>query len=94
MTVQECGQFHMFSKGIGKETSLMKIESEEVYENIVCFDFKCCRIVEIFEFFESSILEHLNVIPFNECFVSSFDLIPISNIDFKVSMLNEMMKKH
>jgi hypothetical protein len=93
MTVQEYGQFRMFEKGIGNEKFLMKIESQEASENLVCFDLKFCRIVEIFEFFEGLILEHLDVIPSSECFVSSFDLITLSSIDFHFFVMNEMIKK-
>jgi hypothetical protein len=93
MTFQRSGQFPRFEVRIGKEQSLIKIESEKVYENIVCFGLRFYRIVEEFRFFGTLILECLNLILSNECFVPSFNLIAISDIDIDFVVMNDKMKK-
>jgi hypothetical protein len=80
--------------GIGKEKSLIKIKSDEFYDDIVCFDLRFCQIVQRFAFFEASILEHLYVILSNGCFVSALNLIGIFNVDFVCFVMKEVMKKH
>jgi hypothetical protein len=94
MTVQESGRFGVFEETIGQEKSLRKTEFEEVSENIVCFHLGFCRILEKFDFFESSVLEYLDVILSNECFVLSFNLIAISSIAFNCFVMKEMAKKY
>jgi hypothetical protein len=94
MTVQGCGQFRVIEETIRKEKSLMKTEFEEVSENIVCFDLRFCRIIEKFDFFESSVLEYLDVILSNEYFMPLFNLIAISSIALNCFVMKEMAKKY
>jgi hypothetical protein len=91
MTVQGSAHSCLFEGRIGEEKSLMKIESEKVCENIVCFYVRFCRIVEKIEFIESSLPEYFDVILSNECFMRSFNVISIFNIDFPFFVMNKYL---
>jgi hypothetical protein len=85
MTLQGCSQFRRFEERIGKK---------EISKNIVLLDQRFCRTVERFAFFETSILEYLNIILSNKYYIALFNLIGISNPNFAISVMNAIKKKH
>jgi hypothetical protein len=94
MTIPRFGQLARFQERSENEESLIKIESDGVHEYIGLFNQRFCRFVAEFDLCETSILESLNVIPFNEFFVLLFNLIGLSNTDFAFFVMKEMMNKY
>jgi hypothetical protein len=62
MKTQKCDEFIMIDKGIEKEISKMKFESDKVGGQTVYFGLNFCQFIEEFDCFQTSIFGCIDVI--------------------------------